>query len=213
MHLDKYKPRHTFKHTYMHGHTQAGHSLLLIFPILECFFGRLSRAAAVCGLAAQTHQTFTKKKLTKLSFIAIPGVDSLHCHTNEGFPYFITIFPPFLFIYVCQRVCFWALLYPSHHYHSHVFFATQCYAIICLKKHGVTATTAVAKEVQQRQTDAKVRESSVCKICDFITCTFWKINLCAVIKMYYYCKYFRPKISPWHYRIWLQIDGQLLVLD
>lgn len=77
----------------MHGHTQAGHGPLLIFPILECSFGRLSCAAAVCGLAAH-------KKLSKLSFIAIPGGDSLDCHTNEGFPFFYPIFLPLrLFLY------------------------------------------------------------------------------------------------------------------
>ena len=47
-------------------------------------------AAAVCGLAAQTHQSFAKG--SKWSFITIPRHESLGCHTNEGFPYFYPIF-------------------------------------------------------------------------------------------------------------------------
>lgn len=154
MHLHKYNPAHTFKHAHMHGHTQSGHGLLLIFPILECFFGRLSCTAAVCGLAAQTHQSFTKK-LTRLSFIAILGVDSLHCHTNEGFPYFNTIFLPFcLFMHAGVSV-----FEPSFTLVIiiiiNIFFATQRNVIICFKsmvqlqQQQLLGNTTTSKQLQK----------------------------------------------------------------
>lgn len=102
------------------GLTQAGHGLLLIFPILEeCSLGR-QRAAAVCGLTAQTHQFH--KKLSKLSFITLPRVDSLNCHTNEGFPYFYP-FSPALFISVCQ----YSLYYSQSSSLSHCMSCLQKY--------------------------------------------------------------------------------------
>lgn len=62
-----------------------------------CSLSRRSCTAAVCGLAAQTHQFHKKKKkISKLSFITISRGDSSDCHVNEGFPYVCTIFSPSL---------------------------------------------------------------------------------------------------------------------